>query len=60
MVTTYDGGSAHDGPVSKQYIYSVYWSLTTLTTVGYGDITPTNMIEAMLLPFCDAHRRDDV
>lgn len=34
------------------YVYSLYFSLTTMTTVGYGDITPTNYSEvsfAMLL-----------
>jgi hypothetical protein len=27
------------------YLYSLYWSITTMITVGYGDITPTNNIE---------------
>jgi len=29
-------------PLSTQYFWAVYWSVTTLTTVGYGDITPQN------------------
>lgn len=32
---------------TTQYLYSLYWSITTLTTVGYGDITPTNNVEVI-------------
>ncbi len=38
--------------LTENYIKSLYWTITTITTVGYGDITPLNstqMIYAMLV-----------
>jgi hypothetical protein len=27
------------------YFYSMYWAITTLTTIDYGDLTPANYFE---------------
>jgi len=37
------GPSAYNGLKSSQRMEFIYFSLTTLTTLGYGDLTPVNV-----------------
>jgi len=37
-----------DAPVASQYIRSLYWTIVTTTTVGYGDIIPHTDLEHVL------------
>jgi hypothetical protein len=32
----------------RKYLFSLYWSFTTIFTVGFGDITPINEVEYIL------------
>ena len=36
----------------ERYTVSLYWAFTTITTVGYGDITATNVLEQVLCLVC--------
>ena len=37
-----------ESSVSTMYITSAYWAAVTVSTVGYGDITPTNFNEVVI------------
>ncbi|XP_012452055.1 potassium channel AKT1 [Gossypium raimondii] len=39
------GENFHEQSLSIRYVTSMYWSITTLTTVGYGDLHPVNTRE---------------
>lgn len=43
--TTALGPNFLEDSVWNRYITSTYWSITTLTTVGYGDLHPVNLSE---------------
>eukprot|EP01043_Picozoa_sp_COSAG02_P075809 COSAG02_NODE_15804_length_1139_cov_1.737500_2_plen_305_part_01 len=47
-----DLGSDTDS-LRDRYYTSLYWSATTLTTVGYGDVTPTTNSEMMFAVFIE-------
>ena len=37
---------------SELYSASIYWSVMTLTSIGYGDIVPVNRTESLFVIFC--------
>jgi hyperpolarization activated cyclic nucleotide-gated potassium channel 2 len=39
-------------PLAYQYITSLYWAITTMVTVGYGDITPITASEKVCVMIC--------
>lgn len=42
-----------DLSLEEQYLASVYWTVTTLCTIGYGDITPASDIERGVVVFVE-------
>ncbi len=44
-------GDFTDMPKGELYVTSFYFTVTTIVTVGYGDITPVSIIEKILCIF---------
>jgi len=40
-------GVAEQSPARETYVDALYWTITTLTTVGYGDVTPRDSAEKL-------------
>jgi cyclic nucleotide gated channel alpha 1 len=36
-------------PWYEQYVWGYYWGTTVMLTVGFGDITPANFKEAIIV-----------
>jgi len=42
-----DESNLYDSTHYDQYIVAIYWTVTTITTVGYGDISISNNLERL-------------
>lgn len=40
-------GAVPDGSPATRYTEAAYWGVSTLTTVGYGDVLPTNSLQKL-------------
>lgn len=38
----------NDAPNVEKYVNALYWSITTMSTVGYGDIKPADPVEQLV------------
>lgn len=45
-------GGFRESSQTYLYVTSIYWSMTTLTTIGYGDITPNTINEKIYACVC--------
>lgn len=41
------GGAGQGNVEYEKYIKALYWTVTTLTTIGYGDITPVTTVQIL-------------
>ncbi|KAA0038799.1 potassium channel AKT1 [Cucumis melo var. makuwa] len=41
----------HTESLARRYVTSIYWSITTITTIGYGDLHPVNEQEVTFCVF---------
>ena len=48
----HDSRPGEEDPGWKWYIRSLYWMLTTASTIGFGDIVPVNLVEVILSLIC--------
>ena len=46
-------GFDHNAPFIDSYLKSIYWAVTTITTIGYGDITPTTNSQIVFTIFVE-------
>ncbi len=46
-------GFDHNAPLIDSYLKSIYWAVTTITTIGYGDITPTTNSQIVFTMFVE-------
>jgi voltage-gated potassium channel len=46
-------GFDNNAPILDSYLKSIYWAVTTITTIGYGDITPVTNSQIVFTMFVE-------